>query len=323
MAGFLTAKRTIGFKIEGTPYTAETLAVTDFNLSAFNITYDNDIAVRARDLARGSFDRDPSIMGKRSGTVGFSVDIAWSGTNATAPSYFACLRACGMKQITWGSTGVSVVTDAAYANVPATIEVVEKDEGTSPTQLVHRYGGCMGNAKLVCDNVGEPMRIDFEFKGCYLGPTDRAYASLLTPTGFNTPNPDAMLGITTTIYSEAMKFNKITIDLGNQVENFTDPSKATGYEGSRIVDSNPSLDIDPDMSALATNGHWARQINSTTGSFAMYIGNKLQAIAPAAQIITGYKPGEREGHVVNNIKFELKRGSTDNQVFELLQGTKA
>ena len=323
MAGFLTAKRTVGFKIEGTPYTRETLAVTDFNLSAYNITYDNDIAMRGRDLARGSFSRDPSIAGKRSATIGFSVDMAWSGTNATAPSYFGPLRACGMKQITWGSTGVSLLTDADYSNVPATIEVVEKDEGVSPAQLVFQFRGCMGNAKLVVDNVGEPMRIDFEFKGVLDGVVDRAYASLLTPTGFNTPNPDAMLGITTTVYSEAMKFNKIAIDLGNMTEVWTDPSKAAGLEGARIVDRNPSFDIDPDMTLRANGDHWARQINGTTGSFAMNVGNKISLNAPAAQIISGNKPGEREGHVVNNIKFELKRGSVDNVDFEIVHGTKA
>jgi hypothetical protein len=321
MSGFLSAKRTIGFATESPAYTASTLAVTDYNLSAYNINYDPDIAMKARDLARGNFSRDPSISGKRQISISFSVDLCYSGTVGTAPSYYKCLQSCGLKQISYG-TGVELVTDAAYSNVPSTIEVVEKDEGVSPVQVVVKAHGCMGNAKIILDNIGEPVRIDFDFKGVLNGITDRAFATILTPTGFDTPNPDAMLGITTTIYSEAFKFNKITIDLGNDVQVWTDPSKAQGLEGARIVDRNPSLDIDPDMSLIATNAHYTRHINNTTGALALTT-NRFVISAPAAQIIQSYKPGDREGHVVNQMRFELKGTGVGNNDLSILQGARS
>lgn len=310
---FLTVKRTLGFKIEGTPYTAETLAVANYNVPAFNINYDNDVAMYARRIARGDFSRDPSIAGKRSITVSFSVDLAWSGTATTAPSYFPCLRACALKQIS-GVSNVVLKTDADYANVPATIEVVEKAEGASASQLVIKAHGCMGNAKLVCDAVGKPVRLDFEFKGVYNGITDRAFAAILVPTGFDTPNPEAMLGVTSTIFSETQKYDKFTFDLGNDVQVWTDPSKAQGLEGARVVDRNPTLEIDPDMGLIATTSMFTRHINNTTGAVSISVGNHLTISAPAAQLDSSYKPGEREGHVVNNLKFGLKRSLGNDEL---------
>jgi len=320
MAGFATAKRSIGFKIEETPYAAETLAATDYNVSAYSVEYEIDIPVKGRDLARANYSRDVGTAGKRAATVRFSVDVMWSGTAATAPNYFKCLRACGLKQTTWGATGVSLVTDSDYSNVPATIEIVERDEGASPLQLVFSVAGCMGNSKIVLGNIGEPARFDFEFKGFLNSITDRVFANQIVPTGFNTTLPDAVLGATTTVFSESLRYNQFTIDLGNDVQLWSDPSKSHGYSGARIADRNPTLEIDPDMALLATNAMYTRHINNTTGSFSWNIG-RITVSAPVAQIEQSFKPGDREGHVVNNLRFGLKR-SLGNDELEILQGSK-
>jgi hypothetical protein len=207
-----------------------------------------------------------------------------------------------MKQYS-STNGVWLKPDADYSNVPGTFEFVERDEGTSPSQLIIKAHGCMGNAKLVCDEVGKPMRIDFDFKGVLTSITDRAYASILTPTGWDTPQPEAILGATTTIFAENMKFGKVAFDLGNDVQGWTDPSKAQGLEGYRIADRNPSLEIDPDMYLVATSGMEARQRLNTTGALALYAGNHILISAPAAQIVDSYKPGEREGHVTYTLMF--------------------
>jgi hypothetical protein len=318
--GFVMTKRTMGFKIESTPYTAETLTANEYNIAAYNVSYAGDIPMKARKLVRGDFSNDPSVAGKRMLTVNFSVDVYYSGTPATAPNYFACLRACGMKQTTHGSTGVSLVTDSGYSNVPATIEVVEKDEGTTPVQVVIKGRGMMGNPKIVLDNIGEPRRIDYEFKGVLVSITDRAYASILAPSGISTVVPNAVLGASITLFDATVKFNTYTIDLGNDVQVYTDPSKAEGYEGARIVSRNPTLELDPDLELIATRGDYARWTGNTTGTFSEYSEN-ITISAPAVQIVKAYTPGEREGHVTNALSMELKR-SAGNDELEILHGSK-
>lgn len=243
MSGFAIAKRTIGFKIEDTPYSGENLQADDFNLQAYNIQYTPGIESYGRKLARGDYSKDPSVAGRRTGQVTFSVDVHFNATVTSAPNYWKCLQACGMRQYT-GPNGVWLKPDANYSNVPATIEVPERDEGTNPAQLVMRLRGAMGTAKLVSDALGKPARIDFDFKGVLDNISDRAYAEIFVPTGFGTAQPEAVLGITTTLFSKTMKHSKVEFDLGNVVDLWSDPSKAEGIEGARISDRNPTITID-------------------------------------------------------------------------------
>ncbi len=321
---FMVPKRTFGAKIEGTAYTTETLAATDYKYSAYNISYGGDIPMKGRKIARGDFSKDVSIAGKRSVTFTFSVDVYHSGSVAVAPNYFELLRACGLKQTTHAGTGVSLITHADYTNVPMTMEVAEKDEGTSPVSLVIKGGGCMGNAKLVLDNVGEPLRIDFEFKGVLKSITDRAFASMLTPTGISPQVPEAVLSSGVTIFGEGRCMNTITIDLANDVQLYTCPSATEGYTGAHIADRNPTIEYDGDLELIATQPDYGRWTGNTTGTFNMTIGTlgkKMTVSAPAVQITNAYQPGDREGHVTNNTTLECKRNNGNDEL-EIIQGTK-
>lgn len=311
--GFLLSKRTLGFKLEGTPYSAETLVYTDYDVSAYNINYDPDIAMKARKLARGDYSRDPSVAGKRQITISFSVDMHLGAAATTAPKYFKCLRACGMHQTTHAG-GLTLDTHAGYNNVAATIEVAEMDEGASPSFLVVKAHGCMGNAKIVCDNVGEPVRVDFEFKGVLTSISDRAWASRLVPTTFDTAQPEAVMGVGITLFSEPQKCNTFTIDLGNDVQVYTDPSKAQGFEGARVVDRNPTLELDPDMELISEQADFARWTGNSLGVFQAQIGAYMNVRAPQVQYTKTYAPGDREGHVSNSKACELKRSSGNDEL---------
>lgn len=319
---FLMTKRTLGLKKESTPYTAETLTSDDYNIPAREISYDPEIANYARKLARNEFSRDESIMGKRSITINFSVDIAWSGTADTPPTYFEALECCGLGQTVHSGTGVSLVSDSEHSNVPATIEVVEIGEGASPTQVVIKARGCMGNPEFVLDEVGQPVKVNFEFTGVLDDISDRAGGSLITPTGFDSPLPEAVLCGTIEYFSETQKLNTMTLNLNNTIELFTDPAKCEGWEGAHVTDRNPSLEIDPDLDTIANRGHFSRWTGESTGSFSLQIGDHMTLSAPAGQIVKAYSPGDREGHVVNQLSIELKRSSGDDE-FKLLQGSES
>jgi len=322
---FMEPKRTFGAKLESTPYTQETLANTDFKFAAYNVAYSGDIPMTGRKLARGDFSKDVSVAGKRAVNFTCSVDLYHSGTPATAPNYFELLRGCAMKQTTHGATGVSLVPHSDYTNIPLTIEVVEKDEGTSPGQMVIRGKSCMGNAKIGYDNVGEPARIDFEFKGVLVAIEDRAFASILAPTGISSQVPDAVLSSGVTMFGETQCLNTITYDLGNEVELFTCPGETEGYLGAHVVNRNPTVELDPDLELIVTQGDFARWTGNTTGALSTTIGTigrKLNISAPAAQIVNAYQPGDREGHVTNQKSIELKRGTNGDDELEILQGVK-
>jgi len=320
--GLITARRTIGLKIESTPYTIETLAATDYDLSAHDISYTPEIAEMARKLARGDFSWDPSVHGKRSVTISFQVDVAYSGTAATAPPYYDALRCCGMAQTTHDTDkGVSLVPHSDYSNVPCTIEVVEKDEGTSAVQVVVMARGCMGNPKFIMNTVGEPVKIEFEFKGALSSIEDRSFATMLVPTGFNTTMPEAVLGASITAFTESRTIDTVTIDLGNEVNLFSDPDTIEGYGGAHITGRNPTIEMDSDLDLIANSGDYARWTDDTTGAFSMDVGDHITISAPAIQITTAYTGGDREGHVLSSLGAGLKR-SSGNDEFEILQGSK-
>lgn len=318
---FITQRRTIGFKKETEAYTPESLEATDYDLCAYDISYDPEIAMMARKCARGDFSKDTSIAGKRSITITFSHALQYTATPdlGMAPNYFKCLECCGMKQDTYDEAGVSLTTNSDYSAVPATIEIVEKDEGAEPSQVVIKAHGCMGNARLVLDSVGQPIRIEFEFKGVLNSIADRAFGSILNPTGFDTELPDAVLSSSLTMFNENQQIDTCTIDLGNDVQLFTDPAKSQGIQGAHIIDRNPTMELDPDLELIADQGDYARWTGNTTGAYSMTVGDNLTISAPVVQYIKAYVPGDREGHVTNTKSMELKR-LYGNDELTILQG---
>jgi len=316
---YLSPRRTIGCKKESTPYTIETIAATDFNLSAYNINYSPEIAMKARKIARGDFGAEPSVAGKQTITISFTVDIQEGATAATPPTYFKCLESCGFLQTIYGAVGVGLLLSSDYSKVPMTFEIVEKDEGASPTQIVITAVGCVGNARVVVDAIGEPCKIEFEFKGVLYAMEHRLFASILTPTGFMASTPDAVMGVSLMAFGQAQTLNKVTIDLTNDVQIYTDPANAKGVSGAHIVNREaPKVDIDPDLISPLTHDFYTRWKDSTIGALSFSVGNNLVISSAHLQVVKAYAPGEREGHVVNNVSFIITRDD-----LEILQGAKA
>jgi len=317
---FLVARKTIGFAIETVPYTKETLDAADYNIAAWDLNYSPEIAMKARKISRGDFGKEASVAGKRSITISFAVDCQEAAAADTEPTYAKCLRACGYKQTGYTTKGIGWVPDSGYSNVPATIEIVEKDEGTSPVQVVVTARGCMGNVKQVVNAIGEPLRYEFEFKGVLDSISDRAYSSIMTPTGFMTVIPVAVMGVSVTAYdpnTDVMTMGKVTIDLGNDVQLFSDPASAQGLSGAHIVDRTTKIDCDPDLLTLASQNFYSRWINHTHGDFHLHYGS-MTTITASVTVNKAYAPGEREGHVVNNLTLNVFRDT-----LEIMQGAKA
>lgn len=313
-----------GFKIESTPYTAETLAATDYNQRVYDIAGPPEIESYGRKLMRGDFSRDVSISGKRKGTITCSVDLYPGDTVDTAPQYFAMFRACGWSQHTWGATGISLVPNASYNRVPATIEYSIPEEGLTPRQIVFKYKGCMGKVTLESAQVGQPIKATFEFQGALVSVSTRSNANYVTPTAFDSAVPPAVLAATFSLFGTWQYPSKFTVDGGEDVQLFSDISQSSGYHGARIVDRNATGTCDPDMVVTDDLDLYTNHINNTTGQLSVTIGGGVPLIlsAPAAQLVQSYQPEAREGHIANALNIEFKRSTTGNDELELLQGSK-
>lgn len=323
MLRLITSKHTLGFKKETTPGVAEDLAAADYDFSVYNVELSPEIEAYARKLARGDYSRDVSIPGKRTSQITFSVDMHSGDTAATAPKYFTMLECCCCKKTTHGATGVSVVTDSTQNNNSATIEVPMRQEGASPKQLLIKLKGAAGDANLALDNVGNPRRIDFTFTGCLSTIETRDYGSMISPTGFDTNEPDAVLAATILYAGTEMFLNSCEINLGNDVQGLEDPNDPSGYERFMVVDREAMMTLDPDMSVTDDMDFYTRHINKTTGQYSETIGSNLQITAPKGQIIESYNPGDRNGHVTNQLRLRLTRDTNGNDELEILQGSKS
>lgn len=314
---FMMQKRAVGFKIETTPYTAETLSAADYDFRAFNISFTPEIEAMARQYATGDYSAFSSIMGKRMCTVSFSVHVNYSGTATTAPEWGKLIKACAFSEEVLAG-GVRYLTDSDECSTPATIEVQEEGCG-SQDGMVIVVKGAMGNPTIVLNNIGEPVQIDFEFTGCLFDIKDRANGSLIDPTGFDASEPDAVLSSTLTAFGEAQTVNSVNIAVGNTVELYVDPSEASGYKGAYVVGREPTITLDPYLEPIATNDHFGRWSAGTTGAFSMTAGSNITISAPAMQITSAYAANDRNGISVNSLEGILTRNAGDDEL-KILQG---
>lgn len=317
MLRLISSRRILGFKIETTPYTGETLTASDYGYSVYDIDVSPSIESYGRKLARAEYSHDVSIAGRRTGEIKWKVDLYHLSSMTTPPRYFDMLRACGLSQ-TIGAGGVSLTT-STNGRVPATIEVAEPQEGATPDWLVWRFTGCMGTARLTCDSVGKPIRIEFTFRGAFAGVSTRAYASQIIPASFDTAIPPAVLAATINLFGTWLPLSKFTIDLGNDIELFDEASSSAGVSGARVTGRRVVAECDPDIYTTSVLDYYSPQIWNQTGELTITVG-AITISAPAAQIIDAYKPESRQGHSVHQMKLELQR-SNGNDELTIKQGS--
>ena len=229
-------KDLLGFKLESTPYTPETLTTAEYSYHAYDLKVAPDIESTPRQEQRGDFSNVTSISGKRSCAVNFKVDLYAQLFDNDAPKYFDMLRACGWAQTSHGNSGVSVKPSSIMNRVPATIEVVYEDESEEPRQLVYKISGAMGNVKFVLDKVGKPIAIEFSFIGALEGITTLAYADRITASTFDAGIPIPAMSMVTTLFGSDIYPLSLEISSGEVVNLFSGLMRSHGYAGARVAD---------------------------------------------------------------------------------------
>lgn len=334
---FLVNKTTIIAKLEATPYdvAGETLADADFNVRIrSDVKYSVEIAEYRRKILDGTLDHLSSVMGRQTGSITFTVDMAPGSTAITVPEWSKLLQACGFKVIGWdngaavavgsATDGISWVPHVDVTHTPITIEVHEQLEGASAAHLVTRLQGAMGNVTFAIGTVGEPVQMAFEFKGAFKSMVDLSFAGRLDPTSLSTVKPGAVLASTITANSVAQDLDSFEFNMNNDIQEWIDPARTTGNRGFYRAMFEPQMAVNPTLKQLATEPVYTEWLNATEIAVSVLVPNgsnpDITLSAPKAQRIS-VAIGDRNGARTNETNFLLCQNA-GNDTFEILQGAK-
>lgn len=193
-------------------------------------------------------------------------------------------------------------TGAVYncSRLESTVTVAEWRDG------IKRVGyGMRGDFQLVAVQ-GQPQFMKCTLMGCYTDEIDEAAPSPIT---YPSVAPPIVAGATLTYGGYTPQgVQQVTINRGNQLSMREDVTKASGYLGAAISAWKPTVEINPEMTALSTKD-WTN-LRALEGEAALVFnvgadsGNIFQWAAAAAQI-QKTPWGDRDGKLVQNIVAQL------------------
>jgi hypothetical protein len=239
-----------------------------------------------RNLVRGYFGASEQLVGPASVKVGFTVELAGSGTAATAPAWGALLQGCAV-----GEALLTVPNRVEYTPVSTglkTLTIYYYDDG-----VLHKLTGVMGNCTLSA-KVGQRPTLKFDFVGIDAGIS--AASASATLTAWKTPVAMTKANVTDITIGATYATGALTggtvypstgleIMFGNVV-NFT---PLLSSETVDITDRQSTGSIELDLTAAQEVSMMAVVKANTLASLALTIGtaagNKIIIHAPATQLL--------------------------------------
>lgn len=231
-------------KTEATEDTFETLAGTDAVL-----TSNLDIQVYQGDRVSRNFDRDSlgaseEINVNPHNVISFDVELAGSGTLATAPAFGDLLECCGLGETVDAGVDVQYAPiSSGFSTVSASFLRLQDDAD----QMWVKTTGIRGNLAIELGKSAFPMFKFSSLMGTYYTPTQATaitgvtsdYISPLAVTKDNTP--------TVTVDGTAACFTQFNMDLGNQVTRRDAPNCRSTILSDRNVTGSITI-VAPDLS---------------------------------------------------------------------------
>lgn len=294
----------ITLAIEATPGTdalptglANAMLVADMSIDPLDA---KDIP---RNLVRGYFGGSEQMVGVASVKIGFTVELAGSGTAATPPAWGAAMLACAMAE-----GALTTPPRVEYSPVSTglkTATIYYYDDG-----VLHKAFGAMGNVTISA-KAGERATLKFDFVGLVGGEsaamTSGVYTAWKKPVALTKANViDVTLGATYlagaltggTVYPSS----GLDLQLGNAV-NF---DALLSEETVDITDRDSTGSVELKLTAAQEVAFMTSVRANTTQSVAMTIGtvagNKILLFMPAVQL---RKPKKVDRNGKRLIGFEL------------------
>jgi len=265
--------------VDATPTGADALLVFDVNITPLEATNID------RALVRAYFGASEQLVGTSFVRCSFGVELAGSGTAATAPAWGKLLQGCAFAEASL-STPNRVELSPVSTGLK-TLTLYYYDDG-----VLHKLLGAMGNVKLSA-KVGDRPKLMFDFMGIDGGPVATpnvapTYTAWKTPVAMTKANVvDVTLGCTYAAGALSggtlKKSTGLEIDLGNAVQ-FT-PTLAD--ESVDITDRQAKGSVQYEMSAAdevamiaAVKANAVQSMGFTIGTAA---GNKIILFMPKVQ----------------------------------------
>lgn len=228
-----------------------------------------------RNLVRPYYGNSEQIPVSTQAVIEFDVEMAGSGTAATAPKYGPLLKACGFSETTSTnvvyapiSSGFSYVTIYCYRD-----------------GLLYKMTGCAGSVSIAMGAKRIP-HFRFRFVGKYEAVTDAAIPGGSDFSGFKTPIASVPTNTgTVTIGAYAARLAELSIDLSNEV------SYALWMNGNpalSIMDRKPKGTIVVEAVTVAAKNYFSDLLAGTQQAFTLthgtVAGYMVQIDAPKMSI---------------------------------------
>lgn len=258
-----------------------------------------------RDLVRGYFGGSEQLVATASVKCSLTVELAGSGTAATAPQWGDLLLGCAMAESLLATP--NRVEYTPISSSLKTLTIYYHDDG-----VLHKLLGCMGSVKLNA-KIGDRPTLVFDFIGLDGGisatanPSPTLSAWKTPPTMAKANVVDITLGATyaTGALTGGVVYPStgLTLDLGNSVQYV--PLLST--ERIDITNRESVGQVELDLTAAQEVTFMATVKANTTQSLALTVGlsagNKIIIHAPAVQLIN---PSKAETNGARLIGYDLR-----------------
>lgn len=178
----------------------------------------------------------------------------------------------------------------------------QRNELSSVNSRLRKLLGAAFNAQFTLPNKAL-AKMALNGVGKFVTPTDVSDPGLGT---FDTQRPIAFMGATISLGGVATKFNQLTFDLGNQVQQADDPSDTFGVDVGGITQRLLTGKINPPLSLLSARNVWADFLGPTPRQlwvqYGGTAGNRLSFYFPSIQY-TGNEDENVNGFAHEGIPF--------------------
>lgn len=237
------------------------------------------------------------------GSKGKTVTLTFTGNLAVGQSWVMYVMAKGHL--------LQPVTGHTDSNDSVTLDLYQ--DGTQ-----HKITGARGTV-TVDATAGDYAWLNFEFTGQYYDMVDAT-----TPASpvFETTLPSQVELAKLRLDKYAAVVEKMSFDIGNDVQPRIDANSSNGYNGVRIVGRDPKGGVDPEAPLVADNNFWSDLSTARSIPFQFVVGtvagNRVWFKAPSTQY-TGLTYQARNGLRTFDAGLAFNGNAGDDEVFFIFE----
>lgn len=279
----------LGFAAETTELTAATLTASNYQYDWSEIGgIDAEGDVNERLVRRAAFSPLQPVGGAYIGKGSGTFRPVPSGTDGTAPGWYALLSAAGFSIS--GDVATIGATDTAYAVKGTSVTMVHRDGNRARTLAGARLGSMTFSAEK-----GGLWGCAIEATGRYSEASDTSFPSVSLPS----IAPQAFLGHAVSLGGSAVSVASIEIKITNTVSPVEDGTHATGFGRNIITGQRATLSISVLDDSTDWWGKWRNDSSSdvlafsavmatgTTGNVLTWTGNVALTDVPVVEFRDG------------------------------------